>query len=131
MDNGYGPGFIYLIRRSDGWFKIGRTANPEERFRSIRWQYGRNRGAELVLLCMCRVHRQADAERLFHRIFADKRSEEHHRGLGPRIEWFILDPDDLSKWRLWADIIADEVLYLNITLTDDDWLDRVRKVPNG
>jgi len=128
-DDLYGPGYVYLIQRSDGWYKIGRTAKPEERFRQNRWQYGR--GKELVLLCLCRVENQAGAERMFHRIFQDKRSEERTRGMGCCIEWFKLDRSDMSKWHRWADIIANEVIYTGIVLTDKDWLGRVREVINA
>ena len=125
----YGPGYVYLIQRADGWYKIGRTANLEERFQHIRWEMGRKH--ELVLLCMCRVEHQAGAERMFHRIFQDKRSKRRKYGIGQGVEWFHLDRSDMSKWRKWADIIADEVVYTNITLTDKDWRQQIREIADG
>jgi len=122
-------GYIYLIHRADNWYKIGRTANLEQRMGSHRWVYGRKH--KLMLLCLVKVDNQVVAEHLFQRIFNSKRTTKRHRGMGPCHEWFLLSDADLLKWANWADVIGSEVVYVTICLTDKDWLTQLRSVFDG
>lgn len=106
-DNRYGPGFVYLLMRDDGWFRIGRTASPIERFRQWRWMASVGHYT-LTPILMIEVPNQHLAEKMLHEIFDRKRTDERHRGLGPRHEWFKLDKTDLLDFAEWAEIIGEK-----------------------
>ena len=128
MGDRTGAGYIYLIQCEDGWFKIGRTANFEHRMRQNRWQYGR--GKALVLLCLAFVGNQYSGEKLLHRIFSHRRAQGHN-GLGAGPELFKLSPADVIAFTIWIEIIATDVIYPALFLTDDDWLEQLREVVDG
>jgi len=129
MINRHRQGYIYLIRRADGWYKIGRTANLYQRMRVLRWEKGRQH--RLVLLSLIKVDDQIMVEKLLHHIFATKRTAERYRGMGAGMEWFLLSNADLFCWATWADIIGEKVIYMNICLTEKNWLAQLRGIIDG
>ena len=100
-----GPGFVYLLGNKDGWYRIGRTANPVERFRSRRWESMVNKHG-LMPLFLLKVENQAHAEMFFHKLFDDKRTDARHNGMGPRHELFRLNSNDLATFLFFADLVA-------------------------
>ena len=112
MDDRTGPGYIYLLHNQyDGWYKIGRTANPVARFRSWRW-ISRKPRFDLVPVLLIRVSNQQAAERFFQSVFNGKRTDGRHLGFGPRHEWFKLDRFDLKVFWRWASVLG-ESFYLH------------------
>jgi hypothetical protein len=109
-DNLYGPGYVYLLERNDGWYRIGRTANPVERFRSWRWM--QHNGYKLYPLLLISVDNQAEAETLLHKVFDGVRTDDRHRGMGPRCEWFKLSLFHLLCFAHWAKVIGNRIYYL-------------------
>lgn len=77
------PGFVYLIRSEVGYYKIGRTVNPDDRIRtfSVRLPFR----VEYEHLIKCEDQRAL--EKQLHTKFADKRIDG---------EWFELTPDDVA-----------------------------------
>ena len=86
-DNKHGPGFVYLLMRHDGWFRIGRTAHPIERFRQWRWMAKNNR-YKLTPLLLVNVTNQYEAEKTMHQAFDGTRTYQRQLGYGVRHEWF-------------------------------------------
>ena len=94
----YNRGYIYVIARSDGYFKIGRTRYPCSRFYQHLWTAEIN-GWIIEPVIISYVNNYATAEELLHNIFSEKRIS---RRLGPKrlcraAEWFRLDTDDIIK----------------------------------
>jgi len=120
-------GYIYLIERSDGWYKIGRTGNLEQRFRSQRWELSR---VFPRLLGLVQVENSPTAEKMFHRIFDDLRTDRRHNGLGPRHELFRLEARDLHIFWMWAGIIGIKFIKTDLDLHRRDWLPALRVIFN-
>jgi len=67
-------------------------------------------------LLLVKVNNQGWAERTFHRMFDEKRTDKRQKGMGPRREWFKLTEVDLYTFIYWADIIGQECIFM-----DGDW----------
>lgn len=109
-DDLYGPGYIYLLGREDGWYRIGRTAHPIQR---IRWHnsQGRYHGwGNMTVVYMAKVANQHDAEKALHDAYNSRRTDMRRHGLGPRHEWFRLTQDDIAIFREWLDYLGAEVV---------------------
>jgi len=91
-----GLGYVYLLKRNDGWYHIGYTFNPKERFCSWRCQAKKD-GYVLRPVLMTRVKRPRLLEKSVHDMFDDRRVGRH--GLGPRKEWFLLSNEDVRLVR--------------------------------
>jgi hypothetical protein len=76
-------GFVYLLRSSDGHFKIGRTKNPENR----RATFGVKLPFRVEYLHLIPCADMHKTERQLHERFADRRIDG---------EWFALTPEDVS-----------------------------------
>jgi len=111
-DNKDGTGYIYLLKRHDGWYKIGRTAHVKNRFGQWRWMAKINR-YKLQPILLVQVCNQDRAERIFHALFDEKRTNKRHNGMGRRHEWFVLDQADLETFLYWAKAIGEKIFYLN------------------
>ena len=114
MDTRAGPGYVYLLQRDDGWCKIGRTANPELRFRQWQTQAEINH-YDLAPLLLAKVSDQYKAERLLHGLFDAKRMSFRWRGTGLRREWFKMDRTDLAEYLLVLQSISDALWFLGGT----------------
>jgi hypothetical protein len=76
-------GYVYLIKSASGYWKIGRTVNPDDRIKtfSVKLPFE----VEYEHLIPCGDHVKAEAE--LHKRFASKRSNG---------EWFCLDETDIA-----------------------------------
>lgn len=72
-------GFVYLLQRADGLIKIGRTSEPDRRFRSLGIKFG-----SLRILRIIRCFYPIGVESSLHYEFKDFRIEG---------EWFDLPMD--------------------------------------
>lgn len=78
------PGFLYVVQRaSDGWVKIGISADPSKRLYKLRYQ---RKGDNLELLASVRVEDMGKREAELHQQFK-------HRASG---EWFALNAAELD-----------------------------------
>lgn len=77
------PGFVYLVRSTTGYYKIGRTKNPDSRIKMFEVKLPFE--IELEVLIPTIDMNRLEAE--LHLRFADK------RGQG---EWFALTPEDVE-----------------------------------
>lgn len=77
------PGFVYLIRSETGYYKIGRTVNPENRIRTFSVRLPFRIEYEHLIKCADQIA----LEKELHTKFADKRIDG---------EWFELTPDDVA-----------------------------------
>lgn len=77
------PGFVYLLQSPTGYFKIGRTRNPERRISTLDVKLPFE--IEVIALIPCPDMRQL--ERDLHERYADKRAGG---------EWFALTPEDVA-----------------------------------
>ena len=77
------PGYVYLIQSPTGMYKIGRTANPDDRMKtfSIKLPF------EVQYVCLIQAENMFALERELHGYF------EHKRVNG---EWFDLKPHDVE-----------------------------------
>ncbi|MBN2446597.1 MAG: GIY-YIG nuclease family protein [Phycisphaerae bacterium] len=98
-------GYVYLLQRHDGWYRIGRTANPEQRFRQWRWM-ARNNHYTLKIITIIRTDDQRELEAFFHNLFKSKRTDERHNGMGPRHEWFKLAEEDVHTFYRWGEALG-------------------------
>lgn len=122
--------YIYLFRRTDGWYKIGYTSALEQRFRSWSWE-SRSNQYGMFLVGLVEVENPRSAERQFQAIFRNKRTEKRHNGFGPRRELFKLDRADLSRFWFWATIIGTKIIKAELDIECPDWLPALRKILNG
>ena len=77
-----GPGYVYVMRGSDGFYKIGSTIRPKKRNYEVS-HYGKVK-TEICLLAF--TENMNTLERHLHKAF-------HHKHVWR--EWFSLSPDDL------------------------------------
>lgn len=77
-------GYVYLIKASTGHYKIGHTADPENRMKTFEVKLPFKVEYEHLIECDDRI----DAERLLHQKFADKRIDG---------EWFALSDKDIAQ----------------------------------
>lgn len=90
-----GPGFVYaLYRDSDAMIKIGLSANPFARVKTIR---GLASDQDIYLVAMAEMSNMVKAERLLHRYFATFRVDSYILGT----EWFKF-PLSGAYWALDA-----------------------------
>ena len=120
-------GYIYLIQLSDYWFRIGYTANLEQRFRSRRWE-AKVHNYDLILCGLVLTENARAAEKALHLIFDYCRTNERWNGLGPRLEKFKLSVRDLKLFWMWAEVIGTEHKHTMINLKGKDWLSWLRTV---
>jgi hypothetical protein len=80
-------GIVYIIRRADGWCKIGYTYDMGRRMSELRGEYG-----ELYVVHKVATESPQDLERYLHKEFWKKRD-----GL---TEWFLLDDGDVQRIRM-------------------------------
>ena len=85
-NNGYDRnsniGYVYIIKL-DGYYKIGRTSNPSNRF----GEYTKlMKEPEVILLIFCDNYKQVEKE--LHEMFSDKNTNG---------EWFTLSNEELDK----------------------------------
>lgn len=80
------PGYVYLIRSETGYYKIGRTTDPDDRILtfSVKLPF------EVEYDCLIRSPDHAAMETTLHNRFAHKRVNG---------EWFALDADDVAYMR--------------------------------
>lgn len=81
--NGSKPGYVYLIRAESGYFKIGRTVNPDDRMKT----FGVKLPFEVKFECVVNAENMIQLERDLHERFADKRING---------EWFNLNDADVE-----------------------------------
>lgn len=86
---GKGPGYLYLLRRSDGLHKIGHTINVKKRLTYNRYE---NRGYHIDLIHTVYVSCRIEEERYWHDLFATKRIWR---------EWFDLSEQDIQRFIEW------------------------------
>lgn len=89
------PGFVYVLRRNDGWYKIGHTRNLPQRFRAWRWQAKVNH-YELSPVFLIATAIPRLLEKSIQGFFRSKQDRERHNGFGPYREWFKLIDEDLD-----------------------------------
>lgn len=77
------PGFVYLVKSPTGFYKIGRTKNPEKRIKSFEVKLPFEVELDALIPTVDMYRLEAD----LHQRFAEK------RGQG---EWFALTPDDVE-----------------------------------
>jgi len=77
-------GIVYIIRRADGWCKIGYTRYPSHRLINLRNEFG-----PLEVVHTITTESPEDLERYLHKEFWKKRD-----GL---TEWFALDDGDVQR----------------------------------
>jgi len=77
------PGYIYLIRADNSLFKIGKTINPEDRFKSLQT-------LSPVPLALIHTVKTGDTMMLEHELH-ERFSEKREQG-----EWFKLEPADVD-----------------------------------
>lgn len=80
---GIRAGYVYLIKGPKGYYKIGCTKDPGDRYRTFRLNLPFE--IEYLHLIPCQDYRSAEA--LLHRCFAHRRIEG--------TEWFTLTSDDV------------------------------------
>lgn len=78
-------GFVYLLRSSNGFFKIGKSKNPERRIKQLRKQYDL---VEIECICLIPTNHMAQLELDLHSEFLRKRVNY--------TEWFLLTPADVE-----------------------------------
>lgn len=86
---GNSPGFLYLLWRSDGLYKIGHAIDVKKRLSNNRYE---NRGYQLELVHMVHVSCRIVEERYWHNKFAAKRI---------RREFFALTEHDVQEFIAW------------------------------
>jgi hypothetical protein len=123
-------GFIYLFKRNDGWFKIGRTADLEKRFRAWSWE-SRVNNWDLVLYGIVEVKDCILAEKSIHAIFDGCRTDERHLGLGPRHELFALNAADIVRFWSWAATTGEHFIKTKLDIESPTWLSALRGLING
>lgn len=77
------PGYVYLIRSSTGFFKIGHTKNPENRMATFNVKLP----FEVEFVCLISTEDMIVLEKTLHRQFANKRVNG---------EWFDLTTEDVE-----------------------------------
>lgn len=77
-------GFVYVLKCAEIYYKIGQSHDVQARLANIRTA----NPTEIELLHVIECWNMTGAEREIHRYFEDKRH---------RLEWFLLDEDDLSR----------------------------------
>ena len=77
------PGYVYLIRAENGYYKIGRAKNYQERIERLEVKLPFSIEPLHILQCVDMV----EAERALHIRFQDKRVNG---------EWFALTPEDVE-----------------------------------
>lgn len=75
--------YVYLIRSPDGVYKIGKTANPEQRLRAFLTQFP----FAVEYVSLIRTENMGKLEKELHRKFDLKRLKG---------EWFALSDDDVT-----------------------------------
>lgn len=77
------PGFVYLLKSDKGFWKIGRTQDPESRGKT----FGIQLPFEVEFECLIKTENMLATETELHEKFAGKRTNG---------EWFDLSPDDVA-----------------------------------
>lgn len=85
-------GWIYILRFSNGLFKIGRTIHLETRLKVHKREY---RDPDAKLVAVKHVANCLMAEKKWHRAFSDKRVRSQWNGLP---EHFQLTDSDIEKF---------------------------------
>lgn len=82
-------GFVYLIQSPTGYYKIGKTVNPNNRMKtfSVKLPF------EVEYVCLFEVEDMSAMERFFHDMF----SSRHVNG-----EWYALSTDDVEQMKTWS-----------------------------
>jgi hypothetical protein len=77
------PGYVYLIQSESGWYKIGKTSNPENRIRtfSVKLPF------RVEYICLIKSNNMDELEMELHDYFKDQRIDG---------EWFELSIDDVD-----------------------------------
>lgn len=75
-------GYVYVVKSDRGFYKIGRTINPENRRRTFEVKLP----FEVEYLALIKAFDMVELEKLLHRRFSKKRVNG---------EWFMLDEDDI------------------------------------
>lgn len=83
-------GFVYLLKSSNGYHKIGKAKSVNDRLSS--WK--RFFPVEIKLVCYVACHDRAKVENLLHKKYWKKRSER---------EWYKLDKEDVA----WIKALKD------------------------
>ena len=83
-------GFVYVLSTQDGFYKIGRTRNLQNRLMDLRIALPYKLTTEMLF--QCEVGREREVEAALHDIFSERRMNG---------EWFKLTAEDL-QW-LWQD----------------------------
>lgn len=76
-------GFVYLIQSDTGYYKIGKTRNPNNRMRTFNVKLP----FEVSYACLIKTDHMSALENELHRLYASKRVNG---------EWFRLDEDDVA-----------------------------------
>jgi hypothetical protein len=84
-------GYVYLLQSSTGYYKIGRTSDPENRIKTFAVKMP----FEIEYLHLIPTKSMAETERQLHHHFADKR-------VGG--EWFALNNVDVATIKAWQSI---------------------------
>lgn len=77
------PGYVYLLRSENGYYKIGRTQDPQNRVKT----FGIQLPFEVEYECLIKTDAMVKLEKQLHDHFAHKRIKG---------EWFNLSPDDVE-----------------------------------
>lgn len=77
------PGYVYLLKSSSGFYKIGRAQNPTNRLKTFTVKMP----FEVEYEHLLKTNNPKDLEQFFHKRFADKRVNG---------EWFALTPSDIE-----------------------------------
>jgi allophanate hydrolase subunit 1 len=91
---GYGAtgrrGYVYLIQSESGWYKIGRTINPEDRMKtfSVKLPF------RVEYICLIQSEDMIALEAELHKRFEDQRFAG---------EWFDLTDNDVAYLKSMAD----------------------------
>lgn len=84
LPQGVRPGYVYLVQGQQGYYKIGRTADPNDRLRTFKLKLPFD--VEYLHLIAC--GNRFAVEAILHRSF------DHRRV--PGSEWFKLTRDDIA-----------------------------------
>lgn len=82
--DGARAGYVYLIRASKGYYKIGRSKDPNDRYLTFKLNLPFEVEFEHVIPCRDHI----DSETMLHRVFAHRRADNS--------EFFALTPDDVA-----------------------------------
>lgn len=76
-------GYVYLVKRGDGLYKIGKSLDVDTRIQSLRRKHG---PVELIHFIECENYDQAEVT-----------LHTRYRSKWVKAEWFALTPDDVTE----------------------------------